>query len=95
MSATLRQDLRLAAFAACSGFSIRDNAGMAAPEFVDGIPTDSLSFVLGAWHVWLTDRGWRAARLVDGRYEPPVPSQFFSSLLKALRHVLAAEGQAN
>lgn len=34
----------------------------------DKVPHDTVSFIKGDIHVWLTEKAWRIAKLVDGYY---------------------------
>lgn len=89
---TAREDLKLAAYAYAIGFDIRGhlNADLrsAAGNGLfndDGIPADSLQFVIGDMHVWDTARGWRSSRfLPGGTYEKPTDSDFYRKLKDAL-----------
>jgi hypothetical protein len=87
----IRDDLRLAAYAYSLGYEVRGerfvdlrSPGGAGMFNSDGIPPESLQFIIGDVHVWDTARGWRVARLIDGLYEKPSPSGFFAKLKDAL-----------
>ena len=84
----LRDDLMLAAYAVSLGFEVcpYQSGGKVTPAAFDdaGIPHDSLQFVLGDVSVWMTARGWRVARVVDGLFEKPNDSQFYAKLKDAL-----------
>lgn len=87
----LRDDLMLGAYALSLGFEIRGHLdvkltdpGAAGLFNSQGCPPDALQFVIGDVNVWETARGWRVARLIDGKYEKPDPSQFFDKLKDAL-----------
>ncbi len=89
--APLRDDLVLGAYAISLGFEIRGHQdvklthpGASMLFHPDGCPRDGLQFVIGDVSVWDTARGWRCARLIDGRYEKPSDSQFYSKLKDAL-----------
>lgn len=84
-----RHDLILTAYAVHLGFDVKAHHDLkiTGPSLFDenGIPFDSLQFVLGDMHVWQTARGWRVSKLtVHGTYEKPTESDFFVKLLEAL-----------
>lgn len=81
----LRDDVRLAAYAVSIGFELRAENGSAlgsATFNYDGTPADTIWFVIGDVHVWLTAGGWRVSRLVDDVFEKP--GLFFPTLKRAL-----------
>lgn len=83
----IRDDLRLAAYAVALKYSLRGPGGMpleAATFATNGTPYNGLQFVLGDVSVWDTSRGWRVARLVDGKFEHAQDSDFYKRLKDAL-----------
>lgn len=87
MKGPLRDDLALSAYAVMLGYTLFGHHALplAGSQFDgDGIPGDSLQFVLGDVHVWATARGWRCSRLIDGMFEKPTDSDFFNKLKPAL-----------
>lgn len=91
MTRGLRDDLKLGAYAISLGYELRGFAdvklsdpGASALFHPDGCPRDGLQFVIGDVTVWDTARGWRVARLIDGLFEKPNPSQFYAKLKDAL-----------
>lgn len=84
MTRAVRPDLMLTAYALSLGFEVQGPGGTPITKYVcnaDGIPSDSLQFHMGDVDVWQTSRGWRVARVVDGRYQTTIT---FSGLRPAL-----------
>lgn len=75
----MREDLLYTAYAIMSGFTIDGVV-----HFDNGLPHDTLTFRKRNVVVWLTARGWRVARLIDGKYEKPTDESFFNKLYPAL-----------
>lgn len=82
-----REDLLLAAYAVALGFEIQGDRAVKLQTVLfdsNGIPHDGLQFLIGDVNIWQTSRGWRVARVIDGMFEKPNPSQFYAKLKPAL-----------
>lgn len=78
----------LAAYAVSIGYTICNpqNKPIEPTRFDEdsGIPKWELQFTIGDVSVWLTARGWRVGRLVNGVFETATDSDFYSKLKPAL-----------
>jgi hypothetical protein len=83
MSGKIRDDLTLAACAISLGYKI---GNLTSAHFVAGIPQNGLQFERGDVHVWETSRGWRVAKLKEGKFPPAEAGDFHRNLLTALEN---------
>ena len=82
----VRDDLTFTAYALRLGYEVLGHGAfpLGTANFVAGIPQDSVQFVKGNVHVWLTSRGWRVGLLKDGLFVRAQEDDFHRRLPAAL-----------